>query len=370
MPAGLSSPRARWLVAAACYAVVAVAVGVRRGGDLAVHLDVAHRWLAQAPLYPTGPRLGVWWPPAAIALAAPFALLGETLGKGAWALASVVLLAVALPSLPRQGWRPLLLALLALAVPFHRNTEDLNLNGILVALLAAAAWDLDAKRDLRAGLWLGLATALKLFPGLAFLWLLWRGRWRALAAGAAAAVLATALAVLPYGPAGAVAELRAWFTASSAVGWGILGSNQSLAALGARLHLPLAGVAVLDAFAFALAVLALRRAGRMGSAAAQLGVVMLLAVLCSPIAWVHYFLLALPAWMVAIEEQHGWGTPARAALVALAGVMTSGLLTVFSLALRDEVWALSLYTWGALLLLALLAFPPAGAEPQPILSAA
>jgi uncharacterized membrane protein len=84
----------------------------------------------------------------------------------------------------------------------------------------------------------------------------------------------------------------------------------------------------------------------------------LVAVLLSPIAWVHYFLFALPVWIVALRLPSQGRARAWSFALLLAGVATSGIATVWSLSLRDTVFNLSLYTWGALLLLVVVAFAP------------
>lgn len=361
----LPPPSRGLVIAFLCYAAIAVSVGMRRGGDLELLLGEARLWIERAPLYAANPRVGVWWPPLAVACVVPFALLAQaSLGfaKAAWALASLAALAWTLTRLPEERWRPVLLAVGAVALPIHRNFEDLNLNAILLALVVAAALDLDARRDGRAGVWIGLAGALKMFPALLLLYVAVRGRWRAFACGALTGCGASLLALLPYGPSGAVRTIAQWIAHSAPAGWALLGSNQSLAALASRLHLSAAGVVVLDAACVALAVLALRRPRVTTGAFDDVAVVTLVAVLLSPIAWVHYFTLALPAWVVALRlrlaERRTW----RGALV-LAAIATSGVLTVWSLSWRARLFELSLYTWGALLLLTVLACAPPAAYP-------
>jgi hypothetical protein len=150
---------------------------------------------------------------------------------------------------------------------------------------------------------------------------------------------------------------------SAPSGWSVRGSNQSLAALATRLHGGTLLLAALDVAAILLAVVALRRRRAGGQAFAEVAVVTVLAVLLSPIAWVHYFLLLFPAWLVALRKP-AVGGPWRV-LCPVAAVCTSGLLTVWSLAARKTLLELSIYTWGALLLLAALAFLPTAERTGP-----
>jgi alpha-1,2-mannosyltransferase len=357
----------RWRLAAAAavlgYAGIAAAVGIRRGGDLEAHFPLAARWLAHAPIYTAAPHPGAWWPPFAVLAVSPFAWLAghqAAAAKAAWALLQVACLAWVLRRAPRRPLPPVLLAFAAVAVPLHRNFEDLNMNGFLLALLTAAARDLDAGRERRAGAWIGAATALKLFPGLLLLYLAYRRRWRGLLTGTAVAVGLSAAPLAPYGVTGALRESRTWLAASAAGVWGVRGSNQSLAALVARLHAPAAALLACDLAGVALALIALRRLeDRDGYG--EIGTVMLVAILVSPIAWVHYFLLAFPAWLTVLRRAAADRlAPGWIAVLSASGIATSGVLTVGSLSLRREVWELSTYTWGAVLLLAALAFLSTG----------
>jgi hypothetical protein len=140
----------------------------------------------------------------------------------------------------------------------------------------------------------------------------------------------------------------------------VRGSNQSLAALVARLHAPAGALLAFDLAGVALALIALRRL-KDRDAYGEIGTVTLVAILLSPIAWVHYFLLAFPAWLTVLRRAAaGRPAPGWIAVLSAGGLATSGVLTVGSLNLRREVWELSTYTWGAVLLLATLAFLSTG----------
>jgi len=82
--------------------------------------------------------------------------------------------------------------------------------------------------------------------------------------------------------------------------------------------------------------------------------VTLLAVLVSPLAWDHYFLLAFPAWVAALARAPADRTRwSRIALVA-AGIATSGVLTVGSRSARGFLLEHSIFGWGALVLILVL----------------
>ena len=349
------------LAGALLYAAIAIEVGIRRGGDLEVHFAPARLWLEGVPLYAQAPRLGAWWPPPAVLLVLPFALLAQlsaAAAKGAWAAGSLACLGWSIARLPRSGWTPVVLALAAVAIPLNRNFEDLNLNAVLLALLVAAALELGRGREGRAGAWIGAAAALKVFPAFWLLYLAYRRRWRGLAIGIAVAAGLSLAPLLRYGVQGAFVAGRHWMASNAVAAWGQLGSNQSLAALAARLHLAGAGVAALDLACVVLGIMALRRRHVVDPAFEELGVVGLIAVLLSPIAWVHYFLFALPVWIVAVRLPRHGRAPAWSIALVLAGVATSGIATVWSIPVRNALFDLSLYTWGALLLLLVVALAP------------
>src|SRR2546430_74908 len=151
------------LLAGILYAAIAIPVGIRRGGDLEAHFTAARLGVEGLPLYARPPRVGVWWPPLAVLLVVPFALaaqLSAAVAKGAWAAGSVACLGWSIARLPRDRWKPVALAAAAVAVPLHRNFEDLNLNAVLLALLVAPACGLGRGREGPAeGLGRGLRRA-------------------------------------------------------------------------------------------------------------------------------------------------------------------------------------------------------------------
>ena len=354
--------RAIWIVAFAVYAAVAIEVGVRRGSDFEAELGQSERLLHGTPLFAgVSTRIGLPWPPFSAVALTPFALVARAnlgLSKAMWAALSLACLVWSVCRVPSQhrwavGW-----AVAAVAVPLHRNFEDLNINCVLLALTIAAVVALDREREGRGGGWIGIATALKAFPGLLLGYLAYQRRWRALALGGAVAAGLTIGALLPYGLSGVWAGLRDWLTLSAPGNWSWSGeSNQSLAALVARLHGPPLLLVALDLLCLGAAAMVLRRQrAASGTVLPEIAVVTVVAVLLSPIAHTHYFLLALPAWVVVLQHpplpggRGAWIAPRLA-----AGLASSGVLTVGSLELRRTLLTHSIYTWGALLLLCLLA---------------
>ena len=154
----------------ALYACIVIPLGVRKGDDIMAEITQAERLLTGQMINNAPPGQGTWWPPFGALLVTPFALLARIsmpLAKAAWGGAGILALAWSVWTAGRRwGWRPAWAALAVVIFPVHNNFHHLNIETILLALLVAAAADLSDGRHGRAGTWVGLATALKVFPGL------------------------------------------------------------------------------------------------------------------------------------------------------------------------------------------------------------
>jgi alpha-1,2-mannosyltransferase len=354
------------------YAAVVIPIGVHKGGDIVYEIGQAERLLHAAPLYQTPPPQGAWWPPFATAFVVPLALLARTslaLAKGCWAALGVAGLVVSVLLARRWGWKAVVLALAAVSLPLQNTFEHLNINTILLALILAAAVDLSGGREERAGVWIGLATALKAFPGLLLVYLVYRRAWRGAAVGAALAGGLTYGALLPYGVTGAAGAGWAWFRLSMQARSFSGQPMQKLARLAFDLDLPRLAGALLVLACLGLVVIALRRRPATDDTPYEVGMVTLTAVLIAPIGWLHSFTLAFPAWIAAIRgpvvaERRLW----RGALL-LAGVLTSGVLGHRFYPAALAFVAANNDTLGSLLLLVLLLLQrvasPATSAPTP-----
>jgi alpha-1,2-mannosyltransferase len=341
-------------VLACLYATAVIPLAIHKGGDLTSELGQSERLLRGLPPFGAAdPNVGVPWPPFSAAALIPFALLARLslpLAKGLWAAGSIACVWWCVRWAGERGWRPALLALAAVAVPLQTNFEHLNIAAVLLALVFLATAELEAGRDTRAGIAIGVATALKAFPGLLLVYFAVQRRWRALAAGVGVAVLLTLLGLLPLGVTGAMTGMRDWLRLGLGHRWVTQpAADQSLAALVTRLGGPtsagllLGGVAVLVTFAVAT-----RRRPSRPDVLSDMGACALLAVVLSPIAWVHSFVLLFPAWLGVLTS--GPLGPARRRALVVAGIGTSGLLTVGPRALRSLLLEHSAYTWCAMLL--------------------
>lgn len=146
-------------------------------------------------------------PPASVLPTLPLARLNFSDAMLAWNLMSLAALAAGLAGLvaglkmPRH-WLPPALVLLPLGLPVYGNLQQGQLTPLLFAMVVAA-WALDRTgRPAAAGLFIGTAAALKLFPAYLVIVFAVRRSWRALFAAAAAfaAWNLAAVAVLGWEP--------------------------------------------------------------------------------------------------------------------------------------------------------------------------
>ena len=362
-PPSLSRRERWWLAAGAVvYAAVAIPLGVHKGSDLTRMLVESWSLVQGGPLYDRALWLGTWWPPFALASLAPLALVAQLsmpLAKGIFAALTVACIAWSVGQGARVGgWRVALLALLAVSKPMQTNAESLNINAILLVLFIATILELRAGRETRAGVWIGVATALKAFPALFLLYFALQRRWRGFAAGIAVAGGLTVLAMLRYGVVEGAQNFVNWVTLSAnATMPADARTSQSLEAL--LLRLGAANGVVISAKLLLLAVVAvaLRRFSPTGRRAwFEIGVVTLAVVLVSPIAWDHYYLLFFPAWVALLvvpapPRRRGLWHTAR----VIAAIGTSGIvLALVPTWLRWQILLHSAYAWAALLVLTLL----------------
>ena len=356
---GLTASDRRWLLGIGiCYAAVVIPIGVHKGGDFTAELSQSERLLHGLPLYDALPGTGIWWPPFTALGLVPFALVARaslTVAKALWAILNVSCIGWSLALARRwtHGWAPVAIAVAAVGKPLQSNFEHLNITPILLALVLATAADLRGGHERRAGLWLGLATGIKAFPALMFLYFICTRRWRGLLIGIAVAGGLTLGAMLPYGPAGAVHAVLDWARLGrEAAALGKPGS-QSIPGFATFFGWPPAAIAAVSLACLGAAVVALRRS--IDAHLDGVAVAALLAVLLSPIAWLYYHTLALPAWLAALTRRPT-GALLRRVTLWVAAALTSGALT-FGLYPR-WLWFISAtnYTWGSLLLLAVLVF--------------
>ncbi|MFI7026990.1 glycosyltransferase family 87 protein [Micromonospora sp. NPDC049900] len=288
--------------------------------DLKIYMAAMDWWAAGNPLYDYAQpdrvqgELFFTYPPFAALLLLPFSLLklGVTVAifTGLTVLGVVVTTKWLLDPVIRRHHLPYAFtlavgALLVLGVESTRETITFGqINMLLVVLILADLLFAVPRGSRWAGVGIGLATALKLFPGIFIVYLLATRRWRAAVVASATAAGATLLAA-------AVAPGDSWrfwtheLWATDRVGRTDYTGNQSLFGLLSRLTAPeepsrliwLPLVAAVIGYGLWRAV----RATQAGDALSALTLTGLVAALISPITWTHHIYWFVPAVIILID---------------------------------------------------------------------
>jgi alpha-1,2-mannosyltransferase len=314
-----TSPAGRWLLALVILAA-AVAPLMHRylvswpqdqwQVDLEVYREAGRSILYGRPIYDvlTEPPqlLPFTYPPFAALLALPIAVIPFHLAAWIWDIAQVVAVFASVwiagrPLLIRAGvWRPVATAAFAGVMVWLSPVSDgIRFGQVNAFIVLACLVDLAALKPRWArGVLIGLATAVKLTPGTFMLYFAITRRWRVLAAAVTAAVTATLVSffVLPE------ATLAFWGGAlqdPNRLGPNRGTSNQSIrgfllrtgpqGAAGSVIWVVLVAAAIGCGFAVA------RQAHRLDQVAIEVGAVGLVAVLISPVSWIHHL-----AWLVVV----------------------------------------------------------------------
>lgn len=366
------------VLAAAVAAFLSVAA-VRHGFfDLKVYYGALHFWVHDhGEIYDylkPGTQYGFTYPPFAALVMLPMAYLpwpaAITVSVAATVLVSAVLVWWLLaPVAGRAGWtRWFVLAVaLCLAAAFEPMRETVNfgqVNMLLLFLVAVDLLRLLPAGNRWAGVGIGLATAIKLTPGVFIVYLLITRRFRAAGTAVAAAAAATLLAAAVFPDA----AREFWTSAlwnTDRVGELAFVSNQSLRGVVARLDPE--HPSTLAWLALVLVTLAVwawrcRAAVAVGDEATGLALTGALMCLVSPVTWVHHLVWLIPALILLVDNAVAApaGSLRRRALLA-------GAVVGYALLCSRIVWAWekdftgiggflgsNTYVWISLALLVLL----------------
>jgi alpha-1,2-mannosyltransferase len=372
------------LALALVFTALNTANALYKGGDAAVFFEGGRRFLHRLPLYDGSSAAdGFIGPPFQAMFFAPFAAIGRVspaAAKLAWYGLNLACLFVGIRwtlhawavtrrrlGLPCPPWLPGLLApIAAVLLAVQTNFEHQNMNALLLALLAGATLTLTLGAPLLAGVLIGSATALKAFPALVILFLAVRRHWAAFVAAVMTSVGLTLLPVLAYGPTGLKDHVLTFWRLGTS-GWPVRANNQSLIAAidrwtggadvagihtagDAPLAIALFAVAAVILIATAIAMLPKRRTD--STIACEMAAATILAVLLTPIAWDHYWMLMFPAFAVAyFSVDDGLTSRSWRAAFWVAAALTSGFAPVtVGRAGFDLARALSANTIAALVL--------------------
>ncbi|WP_329108422.1 glycosyltransferase 87 family protein [Micromonospora sp. NBC_01699] len=320
--------------------------------DLKVYSGALHHWAREGGeiydwLKPNS-KYGFTYPPFAALLMLPLAYLPFTVSMVLSVVATVVVSLLLLwwlvdPLARRVGWTRwfalVVAALLAAAFEPMRETVDFGQVNMLLLVLVAAdlLWLVrpgyavpgrvvpgsflpwwspaggrrnPARYKRWAGVGIGLATAIKLTPGIFIVYLLVTGRWRAAltASGTAAVATLVAAAIAPD------ASREFWTSAlwdTDRVGELAFISNQSLQGMVARLDPAQPSKlawAILVAAALVIWAWRVRAAVRAGDEVTGLALTGVIGALVSPVTWVHHLVWLIPALVLLVD--HAYAAPA------------------------------------------------------------
>lgn len=293
------------------------------GYDVSAYWSAARSLIDDQPLYTLAQLSGPYppqgqflylYPPFLAAVFVPLALLSPQAYQpvaAVWALLGAVVLAVSVLAVSRVERvatdRRTTLLLLAAAFAFPPVIGELVLGNVHLLLLGllTMGW-LGARRrdpmgDVIAGVAVGAAALIKIFPALIVVWFVATGRWRA-AAVTVGAVVALAAAILPVtGIAPWLDYPRAILNVSAAAD--ITDALAPTVWLSTLIGFPAARLIVLT-----VGLVAIAWAARHLTEPASYGVAVSVAVLSAPAVFHHYLaVLVLPMLLaLAASERRTW----------------------------------------------------------------
>ncbi|MBB5112235.1 glycosyltransferase family 87 protein [Micromonospora echinospora] len=325
--AGRTITQAVAVVALAAAVTVFLSVAAVRHGffDLQVYYGALTYWARDGgEIYDflrSGTQYGFTYPPFAALVMLPMAYLPWSAAIVVSVTLTVLASAVVIwrlldPVARRSGWtRWFALAVaLCLAAAYEPMRETVNFGQVNMLLLFLVAvdllWLLPA-RSRWAGVGIGLATAIKLTPGIFIVYLLVTGRWRAALTTVGTAAVATLVAAGLFPDASREFWTEAlWNT--DRVGELAFVSNQSLRGVVARLDPQHPStIAWLLLVLVTLVVWGWRSRAAVAAGDEATGLALTGAVMClvSPVTWVHHLVWLLPGLILLVDN--GMAAPAR-----------------------------------------------------------
>ncbi len=377
------------LVLAAAVAGFLDLVAARHGFfDLRIYRGALRHWLDGGQLYnwiKPGTRYGFTYPPFAALIMLPMTYLPWPVVMVISVTLSVLAGALVLwwlvdPIARRMGWpRWFALAVAGcLAAAFEPLRETVNFGQVNLLLLLLVAADLLwlvapfpsaggaalARYRRFAGVGIGLATAIKLTPGIFIVYLLITGRWRAMCTAIGTAVAATLVAA-----AIAPDTSRMFWTSAvwdtDRVGTLAFISNQSWQGMVARLNPDQPSTLVwlmLVAATLIFWTWRCRMAVAAGDELTGFALTGVVGCLVSPVTWVHHLVWLLPALVLLVDNAFaapaGSGRRRRLLAFAIVGylVLISRLVWIWQLDFSGVLGFLgsNAYVWVSLALLLVL----------------
>jgi alpha-1,2-mannosyltransferase len=304
------------VVAAAAFTLVAIAAPRRGFFDLKVYYGAINFWAhGHGEVYDyLAPytKYGFTYPPFSAFTMLPMAVLPWHVVITVSLVATVAVTAVITrwfldPVVARQGWpRWFVYALTAaLLFAFEPMRETLSFGQVNMLLVFLVVADLVLlQRSSYGGIGIGLATAIKLTPGIFIVYLLIARRYRAALVASATTAAATLLAAAVAPHASRIFWTDAlWDT--DRVGQLSYISNQSIEGFVARLHPGSPNMALwagLVLVVLALWLWRVRLAVRLGDRYGSLALTGVLGCLISPVTWIHHLVWLVPALLLLVAR--------------------------------------------------------------------
>jgi hypothetical protein len=198
-------PRQRWFLLALClfFLLINVQYVVKIASSEREHRSAFLRWIPQILDLAAGRNIWALHnypnPPIMALVLMPLAHLPPLAGSLAWFYLKVAMAVVSVhwvlklldrPDRPFPWWGKVLAVLLCLR-PIEGDLVHGNVNLFILFLVVAALVCFCGRRDVLAGLLLGLAISCKITPALFVPYLLWKRAWKAFAATVVGSVLFT-----------------------------------------------------------------------------------------------------------------------------------------------------------------------------------
>ena len=329
-------PRPRWVLPAQIAGVVLLMAvtwylidvygGHHRLFDLRIYRKAVRYWLAGGNVYDywqedvINGTLGYTYPPFASVLMAPIGALPWDVAKwthitAMWGCLIISTYWLLAPLLRRHRiplWIGMCVAgcFIVAVEPIRETISFGQVNLMLIVLVLGDMLFLVNRGSRLAGVGIGLATAIKLTPGIFIIYLLVTRRWRA-AAGSAVAAAAVSLLSFAVDPR---MSIRFWLITawdSGRVGHNDNTSNQSIAGFLARMYDP--GEypqwlwLLLVAAAVGYGMWRAAKAARQGDEIAGLTITGIVGILMSPVSWTHHIYWIVPALLIILDVMAtGW----------------------------------------------------------------
>jgi alpha-1,2-mannosyltransferase len=339
--------------------------------DLGIYYDAMTWWNGGHPLYDfarpdaTMGSLGFTYPVFGALVLRPMAWFSLKTVQDGFGAISVLALGVFLwwlirPVADRHGWPRwfslALAAVLTSGLETIRDTFTLGqINFVLFALIGLDLLVLQPRHSRFVGIGIGLATAIKLVPGIFIVYLLVCRRWRAaaLASGTAAAATLLGFVIAPH-------DSWVYFThqmlGSQGIGQIQYAYNQSIMGMLARLG-DTSHPSLLLWLIFVIPVLAYglwraSRAAAVGDEVAGLTLAGCVGALVSPLTWTHHIISFVPALVILVDTAT---PPAGATGPVRDGLRRRGAMMAFAIVIYLTVtfsvlslWEFNLHEYGGI----------------------